>query len=238
MVSCPRRTSTNRRYRYRSRVSVPSTLGEVLVVVAVVLPGLVFGTVRSWLRGFGPEDVSGANRVAQAFVVGVLFDLLYIALLGQWLVQTASIDDANDARAWAGWAILLGVALPGAVAYFWFGRPFRLLEIRGRQLPVLLSKTPYRSTPTAWDRKIPHLGGKFVRIEMPNGSAVAGWYGAGSYASTYPHPRDLYLEHQYAVREDGTLDELEGTQQTAGVWVSVPEGAIVIFTNPESEEKL
>lgn len=215
---------------------MPATLGEVFIVVAVVLPGLVFGTVRSWLRGFGPEDVSAANRVAQAVVVGVLFDLVYVAALGHWLVGTATLDEPRDVRTLAGCVIALGVAIPALVAYFSFGHPFRKAVIRGKKVPIPVSATPYRSTPTAWDRKIPHLGGRFVRIRLPDGYIVAGWYGEASYASTYPHPRDIYLEHQYAVGEDDGLVELDGSQESAGVWVSVPDGSTVIFTHPLPEE--
>lgn len=217
-------------------MGAPATLSEMLIVVAVVLPGLVFATVRSWLRGLGPEDVSAANRVAQALVIGVLFDLLYLVLLGQHLLAATTLDTPRDVQTLAGYVIVLGIAFPALVSYAAFGRPFRRMRVLGRDIVIPLTTTPYRSTPTAWDRKIPHLGGKFVRIRLPDGYVVAGWYGGHSYASTYPHPRDIYLEHQYGVTEDDCLVELDGSQQTAGVWVSVPDGSTVIFTHPPLEK--
>lgn len=216
-------------------MSIPGTLGEVFVVVAVVLPGLVFGTVRSWLRGFGPEDMSAANRVAQAIVVGILFDLVYLALIGPWLVGLSVDTGRRDPRALARWIALFGVVIPSVLAYFMFGHPFKRPILFGKRLPIPVPNTPYRSAPTAWDRKLPHLGGRFVRVELPNGNIVGGWYGGESYVSTYPQPRDIYLEHQYAVKEKGVLEEM--TDMTAGVWVSVPEGSIVIFTDPPSEDR-
>lgn len=38
------------------------------------------------------------------------------------------------------------------------------------------------------------------------------------------------------VTEDDCLVELDGSQQTAGVWVSVPDGSTVIFTHPPLEK--
>lgn len=205
-------------------MEIPSTVGQIVVLIAVVLPGLVFAGVRSGLRGYGLDDVSAGTRVAQALLAGVLFDLVYVVVFGEWLVRRTVAYETQDPRLLALIVIGLGVAGPAAVAFLVFGRPFRW---KWRMIPI--PDSPYRSEPSAWDYKLPHSGGQFVRIHFPDGvTVVGGWCGSGSYVSTYPQSRDIYLESQWQLKKDGSF--LRKLPQSAGVWVSVPDGSIVEFT--------
>lgn len=44
-------------------------------------------------------------------------------------------------------------------------------------------------------------------IHLENGNLIGGYFGANSYATSFPNQGDLYLEAVYEVAEDGTFGE-------------------------------
>ncbi|MGU3411286.1 DUF6338 family protein [Microbacterium sp. M1A1_1b] len=108
--------------------------------------------------------------------------------------------------------------------------PPRLRQIAER-MPVQLRRTVYYdSVPTAWDWAATNPSQRLVRVRLTDGRFVGGFFGPGSYVSTYPEPRDLYLSHQYQMNDDGSFaGPLPGT---AGLWLEVSDEHIVEFLNP------
>ena len=126
------------------------------------------------------------------------------------------------------WSSLIAVVafllVPSTVAYFAFAN-LTWTQLKGPiYVPIL--NNAFSNIPTAWDSVASDLrGGQFVRVRLLDGTWVGGWFSTKSFMSTYPEPRDLFIEAQYVLSSRGQFrDRVEGT---SGVWVNVPDGAIV-----------
>lgn len=216
---------------------IPSTAYGLAVLLVLVLPGIVYAAVRTTVRGFGAHDRNVSARILQATLVGALLNGVYLLLLGDWIIDLLRGDERvlEQPRLVALAALSLGVAIPATLAYFIHGRPrwerpdIRLL----RSLPWLrwpVICTGFESTPTAWDKVAPQLGGRWIRIRISEGKWVGGWFGDRSYISTYPEPRDIYIEDEHHVDKDGEIGEQ--VQGSAGVWLALKEGDIVEWVEP------
>ncbi len=74
--------------------------------------------------------------------------------------------------------------------------------------------------PTAWDRTFGGLDACWVLVTLKDGSKVAGFCGTGSFASSDPKERDLYIERVYG------LDEHDIWQDIARRGMLIPSGEI------------
>jgi Family of unknown function (DUF6338) len=59
--------------------------------------------------------------------------------------------------------------------------------------------------PAAWDWRFSKApgGGMFVMVTFENGETVGGFFGTNSFASSDTTERDLYIEEEYTVTEEG-----------------------------------
>jgi hypothetical protein len=65
----------------------------------------------------------------------------------------------------------------------------------------------------------------WVRVRIAPGQWVGGRFADGSYFSTYPESRDLFIEDQYVVKEDGSFGER--VPSSSGVWLSIRDDYVV-----------
>lgn len=216
---------------------IPSTAYGLAVLLVLVLPGVVYAAVRTAVRGFGAHDCSVSARILQAILVGALLNVVYLLVLGNWVIDLIRGDERilERPRLVALAALGLGVAIPAMLAYFIHGRPrwerphARLLRsLSWLRWPV--ARTGFESTPTAWDKVTTQPGGRWVRIRVAEGKWVGGWFGNRSYVSTYPEPRDIYIEEQHHVAKGGQIGEQ--VRGSAGVWLALTEGDVVEWIEP------
>ncbi|OII06955.1 DUF6338 family protein [Curtobacterium sp. MCBA15_008] len=233
---------------------VPTSAFGVVVLVVMLVPGLVYGLVRRGLRGFQYDDLTVDARIAQALVISVALDAVYVVAGGAWfasLVTFSGSEVAIQAPVPLSLAVLVGaVGVPALLAAlrhspYRFRRnetaregasvrtstePSRLRQI-ARRMPLQLRRTVYYdSVPTAWDWAATNPSQRLVRVRLADGRFVGGFFGPGSYVSTYPEPRDLYLSHQYQMNDDGSFaGPIPGT---AGLWLRVIDDYIVEFLEP------
>lgn len=215
---------------------VPDSAIGVAILLALVVPGVLYAAVRLWLRGFRWTDQNVSTRVFDAVLVSVVLDAVYLVVLGDDLVAFASAPRASferEPRLVGGYLLGLGVLIPSAAAFVlhfrprwwrpdwrWLARP----QFRWIRLPVGRA-TAYESIPTAWDKVAQTMVDTWVKVQLPDGRRVGGWMSVKSFVSTYPQSRDIFVEVQFEVLADGTFGgRIEGSR---GVWVSVPEGAVV-----------
>ncbi|GAB3259850.1 DUF6338 family protein [Kineosporia babensis] len=222
-------------------MEIPATQFNVAVFLVMVLPGVVHAAVRTRYAGLRGHDRDMSSRILQALLVSTLLDAFYLVVYLLVRGERANAMLVNP-RAWApqhlreiAWGLLiLGIVLPAALAFIAYGpltwvpvstrRGLRWLRLPGKR------RSAYSPTPTAWDFAAPRRGGCWVRIRISESTWVGGWMGANSYLSTYPEPRDIFIEDQHHVNELGEIKE--PVANSAGVWVSLPEGAIVEWINP------
>lgn len=215
-------------------MNLPANAYGVGVLLVLVLPGVVWMTVRTAVRGRVPHDRDIAARVLQALVVSAILDTVYVLAFGSALVdgvKDAGRGQTPHPRLAAAALLFLAVALPAALAYVFRGRPtWTSVPTRLGDVRLPLTSSGYDSAPTAWDKKAPGLGGHWIRIRIADQTWIGGWYGNDSYISTYPEPRDIFIEDQHHVAADGTIgSRVDGS---AGVWLAVKDGDVVEWIDP------
>lgn len=229
---------------------VPATVFQVTAIIVLLLPGLVYAVVRRARKGFRPDDLALDSRIAQALVISVL-DAVYVAIVAgvYWLWNFSLFDamfrvTANGVQiVGAGWlalSVLAGCGLIPAALALLIHLPYRARWKREAEsgFPLKFDRTiRYSDVPTAWDRATSDPAHRMVRVLFPDGRWVGGFYGPGSYVSTFPQPRDLYISHQYFMSRKG---QFRGPiPSTAGVWLRIGDDHVVEFIEPSytAEEK-
>ncbi|AZZ56611.1 hypothetical protein C5E08_12380 [Rathayibacter iranicus] len=230
-------------------VVVPDSVLGVVALVALVVPGVLYASVRVWAGGFRWTDHTVSARLFEAVLVSIALDAAYLVVAGPELMRVASDPRAALLREPAEvgrWILVLGVLVPVAlgcalhVRLRWWRPPLRVLRVRGlRWVRVPVGRTTaYESVPTAWDKVAPRMRDTWVRVQLPDGRRVGGWISVASFASTYPRSRDIYIQEQFEVLPDGTFGaKIDGTR---GVWLSVPDHSVVEWIEkaaPRAEEE-
>jgi hypothetical protein len=211
-------------------LDLPDSAFEVLAFVALVVPGLVYATTRSRLRGYLEGDRSVASRIVQALVVSVLLDAVYFVVLA------GPLEDAEphpvhylltNALAISATYFLCAAIIPLVLAWLIHGDvPFlRPVYRLATQLRSRLTSSNYQAVPNAWDYATTTAPAGWVRVRIAPGQWVGGRFADGSYFSTYPEPRDLFIEDQYVVKEDGSFGER--VPSSSGVWLSIRDDYVV-----------
>jgi Family of unknown function (DUF6338) len=226
----------------------PDGFASIAVFVLFVAPGIMFTTVRVALVGVRTTDLSAAGRVLEALFVGVLFDALY-ALIFFSFVRDLLMNPSTTLRhvdfGEIVSAIVVLLIVPAGVAALSGLRIRRLAvdakdaaEIRkraaerarrreaiARRLGFYVANN-YRSIPVAWDYKaLEHAQAQFVRVRMEDGRFYGGYYGGGSYMSTYPHPRDIFISNLWRVDSDGTFKHEIAASR--GIWLPITDRCAV-----------
>lgn len=216
-------------------MNVPQSAVQALILLLAIVPGFVFSAVRARRRGPSPEDRELSVRLLRSFGVSAALAGAYLLIFGGWGLRQVVAAQRHPAAgaliehprlaALAG-LVLLGV-VPAALAVlddlrqegrldFWKVR----LSYEGR----------YHPAPSAWDFAGPDLGNTFVRVRLNDGTWVGGWFSGESFLSSYPEPRDLFIQSQWKLDENGTfLARVEGTR---GVYVSCGNADIIEWVDP------
>ncbi|RNG18519.1 DUF6338 family protein [Streptomyces botrytidirepellens] len=200
---------------------LPSTVPQLLLIVVALLPGITYQLVREHGRGPVPAETETGHRILRALTASVVLDSLYFAVLGTHLVELLRpASYPARTRDAALHALLLLFALPalGAALLSWRERR----TLRGR----------YRPTPTAWDHVFRDRGASFVRVRLKDGTWVGGWFGSGSYATSYPQPPELYLQSTWRMAPDGSF--VARVDGTSGLYVRAEDIDILELLEPPS----
>ncbi len=215
-------------------MNIPTDANGVVVLLVLVLPGVVWTTVRTAVRGQFPQDRDVAARVLQSLVISAVLNAAYLLMFGSAAVErvkSGAQGNSSHPRLAASAVLVLAVIVPATLAYLVHGRPtLRPVTTAVGTFRLPLSSSGYESAPTAWDKKAPALGGHWIRIRVADRTWVGGWYGDESYVSTYPEPRDIYIEDQHHVGEDGMIGA--AVDGSAGVWLALKDGDIVEWIKP------
>lgn len=220
---------------------VPSTTTQVLITLVLVVPGLVFLGVLVRLRGRTPADADLSSRLLRAIMASSAFALLYLILAGPQIETVADqtpLQALEHGRRYAALAMLAVFLIPTvtAVVFYLVGTSDKLERFKqtlvGENLRERLSRTDAR--PSAWDVAFDGIPPSFVRVQMKDGSWFGGYMGTSSYASSWPDPRNLYVEINYEMNEMGEFGEpVEGS---AGAVIDCSEAVLVeLIVPPEPQ---
>lgn len=204
----------------------PSTVVQLALLVMVVLPGITYQFLREHWRGPVPGERNLGERVMRALAASVMLDAFYLIAAGPYLTRVIR-GVGTDGQSYlskeprlAGLLVLgLFLAAPAAAAA---GVSF----LQRRRVRTVR----FRATPTAWDRLFQERGSCFVRLRLRDGVWIGGWYGTRSYATSYPHPTELYLESAWLMRPDGTFHRR--IEQTGGLYIRAADTDVLEILLP------
>ncbi|RBY79653.1 DUF6338 family protein [Blastococcus sp. TF02A-26] len=214
---------------------LPRSAVQVLIFLLIITPGFVFSAVRARRRGPNPEDKEFSVRLLRSFGVSAALLAVYVLLFGSWGVEQvvgaqrrpATGLVAEHPRLAALLALVLAGVVPALLAVLDDLRQEGRLDVwkfrfgyRGRYHPI----------PSAWDFAGPQLADTFVRVRLEDGAWVGGWFSSDSFLSSYPEPRDLFIQSQWKLDETGAfLHKVAGTR---GVYVSCADAAVIEWIAP------
>jgi hypothetical protein len=204
-------------------------------------PGIAYAGTRAYARGIANAQTSIASRIGEGLVAAIVFDLVYILLFGNWLIDTLGIAGLQaDPRGAALAVLAFGLAIPAVVAWTLHRGHLWKTPTKG-VLPPLLNRgrkarttiagwTAYTgrvvrrfsSIPRAWDYALPDRGGTFVRIETAGGKFLGGYFAENSFFSTYPEPQDIFVELQYRMSSTGEFGD--PVKDSLGFWYMFAPG--------------
>jgi hypothetical protein len=220
-------------------VTVPESLPQVLVFVAMLVPGFSFVSVRTWYVGWRTPDYGTASRVLDALYVSAIFLVVYAGLFALgfgtaaiWTRQGTLVDIQHWLE--TGWedvpagltalaVILLLVVLPGGTASLISRRvPVAVAQEDGTTKTVRKKVNRNQAMPRAWDHAAYGADTpRFVRIKTSAGVYIGGWFDHQGYVSTYPYERDIFIALQWRMGKDGSFRQpIEGS---LGVWVPITD---------------
>ncbi|WP_282777463.1 DUF6338 family protein [Nocardia sp. CC201C] len=213
--------------------ALPTTLIGVVVLIALVLPGVIYSATRARFCGFRSTDRELGAHVVRAITFSFIIDSIYLVAFGDRLLNWFEMTSGKPAHPRElGIALFtLGALLPAVIATILFGKIRRKTRIIWRwTFRYPWPTSPHEPTPTAWDKAAPNLSDCWVRVRLSDDRWIGGWVSSRSYVSTYPEPPDIYLESQHHMTEDGEIgSEIENT---AGVWVPLKEASVVEWIHP------
>lgn len=161
------------------------TLGLLLLFV---FPGLVSSQVYRLLmpaRSTSWSDVLPQSLFYTAVNFVLLFPLIPFVL-----------DTNNQAKhSFLYWLAILILALLGPIIW-----PLILRALFRSKRVAQLIQLPY---PTPWDYFFDLREPTFLLITLNNGSLVGGYWGADSYAGSFPNDGDIYLQAAYELDQRG-----------------------------------
>ena len=218
-------------------MNIPSTSGQLLVLLLFVMPGSVYQTVRTRLRGPIPADHDAASKILRALAVSTGLNAVYLTLFGSAVIapfkrQTTVVSEDGVSPHLLGlWALVCLFLIPALLAcfVFWLGRwnsnrTGAWLRDAWRT-KLGLERLAYYPSPRTWDFAFLEQDDLWVRIKHADGTWTGGKYGRDSLVASYPEPLDVYLEIQWELDANGKF--VAPIPNSKGVYVAC-EDAITV----------
>lgn len=198
-------------------MTIPSTLTQLIALLLLVVPGIVYTACRRYLRGPTPDEKDFSVRLIHAVAASIIFNCVYLIAAGPWLIAKFKRVNENDnalfthPRTTALTILVLTVVLPALIA--------GIQQLRFTRDPVTLSVAPSRRPyPSAWDAKATELADCFVRIRTADDRWVGGFMPSNDgYIATYPESRDIFIPEQWEMGSNGEF--LEPMTDSLGIYV-------------------
>lgn len=169
-----------------------TTVGLFLLLV---FPGLISTTIYRLLMPARAAD--WANGIVQGLFYSAVNFVLGLPLL-YWLVF------GYDPGAHPGRYIVAAILLLFVTPVAW---PVILVAIFRSRKVARRIQIPY---PTAWDAFFNRRQPTFLLVHLNNGKLVGGYWGAKSYAGSYPNDGDIFLEAVYGLDASGRFGDPVG----------------------------
>lgn len=218
-------------------MDVPASTAQLIIALLFVVPGSVYQAVRQRLRGPAPDDLNFSNKLFRALGVSAALMAVYTAVLGGRLLRLAEAPGATrpswqaaaDHAGALGWAaVVLLLVVPALLALCDYIRVSGSLNIKN---------LTYDPTPRAWDYAFKDIEPCYVRVLTIDGVWLGGWFGGNSFISSFPEPREMYIETAHQMHSDGKIGDAQ--PWSAGMYIRCDDvRAVELLREPlESDEE-
>jgi hypothetical protein len=184
-----------------------------------VVPGFVTISVYDL---FVPAEQRSFN---DQIVEVVAYSLFIVSL---WSVPfLLLLNNREELDAWLYYALLFTLVIAIIViSPALLGYGFYRLRISER-----VQRRLQHPSPTPWDYFFEQGRVIWVRFHMKEGDKLGAFYGEGSFASSFPHPQQIYVTELYRLDEAGRITEqVEGT---AGAIINMEDCELIEFLEPQ-----
>lgn len=190
-------------------MDLPASAAQLVIALLFIVPGSIYQAVRQRLRGPAPDDVNFSNKLFRALGVSTALMAIYVALLGRALLPLVEESSATG-PSWRGavqhaselgWiSIALLLVVPALLAFCDYVR------VSGS---ISLKDLTYDPTPRAWDYAFADIEPCYIRVLTVDGVWLGGWFGSKSFISSFPEPREIYVETAHEMQPDGTIGKAQ-----------------------------
>lgn len=180
-------------------VSGLSTIDAVYVAILLVLPGLVIVYARSKILTGRIGNAS--HNILPYLAISLAYQSMALPILGQYLTK---IPSTPSEYIYGLIEIIIAPLIIGTVSGVFSAKGI------GSKLFRKIGIKTIHEIPNAWDRAFGTKEDCCVLVVLKNGTTVAGFLGDGSFASTDPNERDLFLDDVYRISDDGDWTYSEG----------------------------
>lgn len=201
------------------------SIDNLYPVLLFLVPGFIVLFVRSqFVTGRSP---SRSTTVLSYLIVSIIYYALALPFIG--LVLSAPTPGKGwPLAAWlAGWfaLIIAGPAILGLVL------GVNIQKDLLRRVLQWIGLNPVHVVPTAWDWKFGGMTPQWVLVTLKDGTRFAGFCGSGSFMSSDPAERDIYIERIYDVDDENNWNPrgengvliFAGEIQTIEFWPDVEQ---------------
>lgn len=195
---------------------MPETFSQVLVLLVFIIPGFILIRVKRLAYPAAEESATSIlldSLALSCLVHGLCSPIWYWAYVSRTYVATPLLFGAQV------FGILFAVPTLVGILYNVLSRRERM-----RWLRELLG-VPHPD-PTAWDHNFRKGHAYWVWLTFKSGQVMAGLFGPNSFASSFPHEQDLYVEKLLSLDKRGTVQG----------WVEGSAGALVKMNDLERIE--
>jgi hypothetical protein len=186
------------------------SLDAVFYTLVFLVPGFIWDWALSIVVPRRPRSHERVWPLRLLTLSAINFGL-WVWLIS--IIPSSPFFVGHPVRTGLAWAVIAFVA-PGIL-----GLMVGVLNERGLVYRLLqcLGIDTIHPIPTAWDFVFRRKASVWVLVTMTNGSTIAGFFGARSFASSDSDNRDLYIENVFIVGDDGPWREVP---MNAGAWIS------------------
>lgn len=207
-------------------VDLTQPAGQIAAALLFLIPGLVATWVME--RLVGRTTPTGTERLLRA----VAWSVLVYAVSSPWLIPLVRRIVRHEEVSAVGLvasvtAVVFLTPILVGLAFTWLRR-HEFVKFLIRRL------SPIPSAPTSWDFLFVQRRTDFIRLRLKDGTLIGGWFGQGSFASSYPEPQDLYLEQAWRLDPEGSF--VEPVANTHGILIRQDTVSVVEFISAENRE--
>ncbi|MGE3147784.1 MAG: DUF6338 family protein [Pseudorhodoplanes sp.] len=163
----------------------------IYLVLAFIVPGLIASFVRA-------QFITGRTAShAEAALSYLTLSVVYYALALPAVDHALTLDEPGYRKALTWFALVFaGPSLFGLLL------GLNAQKELTRRLLKRIGLNPVHVMPTAWDWKFGSMKEAWVLAVLKDGTKFAGFCGAGSFMSSDPKERDLYIQRVYELDEN------------------------------------